>query len=841
MRSFLTFFSPISGLWGVLLPFCLWAQNSTTHTPNAFLPHALGEQFTPHHLLVDYYQYLAAQQPQHMRLERYGSTYEDRPLQVAYFSSPENMARLEQIQSNNVRLAGLGNRAGVMDSAVAIVWLSMSVHGNEPSGAECGMELAYRLATQTDPTIRKWLKNTLVIIDPSLNPDGYDRYTHWHRMAANNRKTPNPDSREHHEPWPGGRPNHYYFDLNRDWAWATQRETQARLSIFQRWLPHIHADLHEQGPDDPYYFAPAAEPMHAYITPWQREFQDKIGKNHARYFDEKDWLYFRKEVFDLLYPSYGDTYPMFNGSIGMTYEQGGLSTAGRALIISNGDTLTLHDRIAHHLTTSLSTIEMASNNARQVVERFRDFYSRSAQTPQGQYVTFVVRASNEPNRVRQLCELLDRHQIRYGLAGKLSTALRAFDYQTGSEASATVQPNDLVISAYQPKSVLIQVLFEPETKLSDSLTYDITAWALPFAYGLEALALKTRLDPTAPYVPYRAPTLVEVPKTYAWCAHRRSLSDVRWAFSLLQKGVKMRYATRGFELGGQQFMPGTFVVTRNDNSLGKEALDALMRESAAAANVTLFPMSTGMAEQGPDLGSDAYRLISNPEVAMIYDEEVDENAYGHLWHFFEQELDYPITLLPLSKLQRVNLHEYTTLILPNGYYTLSEPMVQQLKAWVRTGGRVIVLENAVRLFAGRDDFDLKIRPEPKRDSVNAIHKPYQVREREALSEQLPGAILKAKVDHTHPLGYGLGNHYFTLKSGNTVFDMPTQANTAIWVADKYQSYGFIGGRLRPRLENTPLAVSQRMDRGEFVYFVDHPLFRSFWQTGKLVMSNALLH
>jgi hypothetical protein len=278
----------LSALCGLF--FSLSAQISYK-SPDQFLPHRLGEQFTPHYLLTDYFEYLASAAPATMKLERYGATNEARPLQIAIFSSAENMARLEQIRLNNLGLAGLNSKSETLvGGPIAIVWLSMSVHGNEPSGSECSMLLAYQLASQTDPEVQAWLKNTVVILDPSLNPDGYDRYTHWYRGASNRLKNANNDSREHREPWPGGRTNHYYFDLNRDWAWATQVETQQRLVVYQHWLPHVHADLHEQYIDNPYYFAPAAEPMHDYITPWQRDFQTQIGENHARYFDDKGWL-----------------------------------------------------------------------------------------------------------------------------------------------------------------------------------------------------------------------------------------------------------------------------------------------------------------------------------------------------------------------------------------------------------------------------------------------------------------------------------------------------------------------------------------------------------------------
>ncbi|MBX2891404.1 MAG: zinc carboxypeptidase [Saprospiraceae bacterium] len=815
----------------------LFSQN-TPKAPDAFFTHKRGEQFTPHHQLVAYFEHLAAHAPNTMRLEKYGTTHEDRPLHIAIFSSPENIAQLEQIRLNNLRLAGLADGRPERTNPVAIIWLSMSVHGNEPSGAECSPLLAHRLATQTDEETKNWLRNTVVILDPSLNPDGYDRYTHWYRGASNLLKNANPNSREHREPWPGGRTNHYYFDLNRDWAWATQVETQQRLVVYQRWMPHVHADLHEQYVDNPYYFAPAAEPMHDYITPWQRTFQTEIGQNHARYFDENGWLYFTKETFDLFYPSYGDTYPMFSGAIGMTYEQAGHSTAGRAIINGLGDTLTLHERIEHHLTTSLSTIEMGSKNAARIVENFREYFTRSAAQPPSQYKAFVIRETNDPNKVNALCRFLDRHQIRYGRVGAGFSGIKAFDYASGKETSISINPEDVVISAFQPKSVLVGVLFEPESRLSDSLTYDITAWALPFAYGLEAYALKERMDPKKAFEPYKAPEVKIAASPYAWCVHRRSLNEAMFLSEILQKGVKVRMATKSFAISDQQFGAGAFVINRGDNRLIAGELDSIVQAAATNANVPLHPVFTGFSGRGSDLGSDAFAPIDPPSVALLYGDEVDDNSFGHAWFFFERELGYPVSPVPLDKIQRVNLTDFNTLILPHGYYGLSETQTRIIQDWVKSGGRLIAYEGGAKAFLGKDGFDLKHKDEPKKDST-AAPTPYRSRERESISDQLPGAIVKAKVDNSHPLALGLPDYYFSLKTGADAFQMPEKATAVIYLEETFPSFGFIGSRVKPRLGKTPILTVQKMGGGQVILFVDNPLFRSFWEQGKVLFANAV--
>lgn len=820
----------------------LFSQNSITIlSPDNFLPHHLGEQFSRHDQLVDYFRYLAEYNKKTMVLQVYGKTNEERPLQIAIFSSEENLARLEQIRLNNLRLAGDEKGEATLENAPAIVWLSMSVHGNEPSGSECSMELAYRLATQNDPKIKEWLQNAVVIVDPSLNPDGYSRYTNWFRSVSNRIPNPNLDAREHREPWPGGRPNHYLFDLNRDWAWATQIETQQRLAVYHQWLPQVHADLHEQEINNPYYFAPAAEPMHDYITPWQREFQTEIGRNHARYFDQNGWLYFTHEVFDLFYPSYGDTYPMFNGAIGMTYEQAGHSKGGRAALMFSGDTLTLHDRILHHLTSSLSTIEIASKNASSLLKNFQTYYRDAVNKPQGKWISFVIREANDPNKVNALCQLLDRHRIHYGRVGVGMPSIKAFDYTSGKETNVSIQPNDVVISTFQPHGTLAQVLFEPESRLADSLTYDITSWALPYAYGLEAYALQQRIDPKFERPMYEANVIQTTDRVYAWCTHRGSLAEARWVGDLLQHGVRVRYATKAFEMADQKFEAGSYIVNRADNRDMDALLESTVKTAASTANVKLHPILSGWAGgKGADFGSEAYQLVKKPEVALIYSDDVDDNSFGHAWYFFEQDLGYPVTPFPVADLAKWTIRKYNTIIFPDGNYNLDESQINRLQEWVRQGGKIIAYDGGTKAFLEKTGFELKLKSAPeKKDSTGDEPFSFGSNERRDISNQIPGAIVKMKLDVTHPLCFGMSANYFSLKTNTNLYEMPKNMTAVAWIGSELNTSGFIGSKIRPRLHNSLGVAVNSKGSGTIIFFADNPLYRSFWYEGKVFFANAL--
>ncbi|MCK7556151.1 M14 family metallopeptidase [Chitinophaga sedimenti] len=414
-------------------------QAQTPPSPEQFLGYPLGKRFTPHYKVVDYFKQVAAASSQ-VKLEEYGSTYEGRPLLLATVASPENAGRLEAIRKNNLQLAGVEPGSG-STAMPAVVWLSYNVHGNEAVSTEAAMQTLYELVRPGNTQSQEWLRNTVVIIDPCLNPDGRDRYVNFYNANANKKPDVSRFAREHKEPWPGGRANHYYFDLNRDWAWQTQVETQQRVVKYNQWMPQVHVDFHEQGIDDPYYFAPAAEPFHDVITPWQREFQVKIGKNNAKYFDEKGWLYFTKEVFDLFYPSYGDTYPTYNGAIGMTYEQGGSGRAGLAVLMETGDTLTLSDRIAHHYTTGMSTIEVTAANAQKLLEQFQRYFTDAKTKPVGDYRSYVVKSGGNPEKLSALAEMLRRNDIRFGYGAGIGKA-NGFDYFTGKTSEFNIDKND---------------------------------------------------------------------------------------------------------------------------------------------------------------------------------------------------------------------------------------------------------------------------------------------------------------------------------------------------------------------------------------------------------------
>lgn len=826
----------------ILLPFLVFAigmLQAQVKSPEQFLGYKIGNKYTPHWKIVNYFNHVAAGNSSMVKLVQYGETNEGRPLLLAFVSNAANMQRLDEIRLNNLRLANIAKdrAAPNEENAPAIVWLSYNVHGNETSSSEAAMLTLHALVDPANSRTKEWLNNTVVVIDPCINPDGRDRYVNWFNSVVGKTLNPQPIAREHREPWPGGRTNHYNFDLNRDWAWQTQVESQQRIKAYNEWMPHIHVDFHEQSFNAPYYFAPAAQPYHDVITPWQREFQVTIGKNHAKYFDANNWLYFTKEVFDLYYPSYGDTWPTYNGAIGMTYEQGGGPAGGAAVINNEGDTLTLLDRATHHYTTSLSTIEISSLNAARLVKEFRKFFNDAVSSGIGEYKSYVIKqGAGDRERVQSLLTLLMRNDISFGYA---SGSGKGYNYTTGKEESFSMQ-NDIVVPAQQPRSAMVKVLFEPRSRLVDSLTYDITAWALPYAYGLTAYASKDKINAQgmaqAAFVP-------NVPaNAYGYVFRWQGLQSAATVAELLQKGIRLRFSETPFEVNGQQFERGSVIVLKKGNE-GKD-LTTILTAAANNHGIRLSAVSTGFVDKGYDFGSDKVHLLKALKVALLTGEGISSNSAGEIWHFFDQQLQYPLTLINANDLGRVNWSDIDVLIMTSGSYRFLSDKSQTdiFKDWINKGGRVVAIEGAVGALS-RAEFGIKQKKadddkKDDKDNYEALKK-FEDRERDYIPNSTPGAVYKVELDNTHPLAYGYPNYYYTLKLDENIYEFLKEGWNVGVIKKDNQVAGFVGAKLKERLKDGLLFGVQPMGNGTVSYLADNVLFRSFWENGKLMLCNAV--
>ncbi len=808
-------------------------------SPSEFLPN-YGKQITLYHQTEAYFDYLV-KESNYIKHQVYGQTNEERNLNVYFVSTPENLNNLDAIRNNNLNAIGLSKQKSQQIGDKLIVWISFSVHGNEYAGMESAMTVAHELINPANKETKEWLKNTIVILDPCENPDGLSRYANWLREISGKKTHPGLYDREHMEVWPGGRYNHYVFDLNRDWAWQTQIESQKRIALYNQWMPQVHADIHEMGYDSPYFFPPSVEPLHEFIAPYQRNFHYSLGKNIASKFDKENWLYNTRERFDLFYPSYGDTYPTYNGAVGMTLEQGGIG-AGREINLPNGSRLTTKDRLTHHAKAVLTIIETASSQSSELLNGFRGFMTNSRKKIKGIYSTYVIK--NNP-KSEQLAELLNKNGIEYSYANGSQKAV-GYNYKTKKDNDFSVETNDLIIKVDQPRAVMTQVLFEPNQKLNDSLSYDITAWDLPLAYGVDGYALKNSLSiATKPTIEKKAIVLPE--KVYAFYIPWNNRISAKVLAALLQNGIKVRTAASKAIFGDVVVEAGGLIVSKGDNPSIPNFENTVANLVKIKSDYTY--LTSGFSVNARDLGGENFTLIQAPKILLLSGKGVNPTDFGAVWHYLDEVIQYPTSIVDVANITSVNWNEYNTLILADGNYNFSDDFKKQLEDWINKGGKVIAMNEALKQFEGNSVYALSVyasdeekttsEKETKEKELNSRLLGFHNLERRLISSSIPGAIIENNIDVTHPLAFGLGENYFSLKTDARRYSLLTKASNVVYVPKNYKSYGFIGHDVKKKLEESVTFAVDKKEKGTVVYMVDNPLFRGFWENGIVLFSNAL--
>lgn len=828
-------------------------------TPEKFLGYKPGEQFTPQHVLDAYFRHVADVSP-YADYYQYGETWEGRPLIVCIVSSPENLSRLDQIKKSNLQRAGLAEGEPVTDP-VPVVWMAYSVHGSEPAGAEASVNVLHALVTRSWEGSDEWLKNMIIVIDPCQNPDGRDLFTTRYMRAQGWPPNSNPEAWEHNQGWPSARLNHYLFDLNRDWSWHEQKETKARMKLYNSFMPQVHADFHEMGSGSTYFFPPGAEPWHEVITPWQKEFHELTGRKSAGLFNADYKLYFTRDNFDLFCPSFGDTWPLFNGAMGFTFEQGGGAQAGLSLARNGSDTLTLKERIEGHYLASMAVVATASENRDKLMKGFYEFFSSAASKPAFRYKTVIIKGTSDQASIESLKTLLESNQIRYAHPRITGKKIQAYDYRLDKEGSVTLEKNDIIITAFQPQGRLMQVLFEPDSRSSDSISYDLTAWALPYVYNLEAYATEEKIaaaddavtgktpepavsEKRAESTPAGAASPPDILKPYAWAASMTGFSELKFMAQLFKAGLQVRYTRHPFTYDGKSFSRGSVIVARGDN-LSEKQFDDKVRTAANASGVMPVAMDGGMVATGKDLGSDYSPAREKPEIALAGGEGTSQ-AFGEIWYFLERELEYPVTIVDVSGLKNTDLTRFDILILPGGSLTEAK---EKIMAFVNAGGRVIAMDSAITLFRGEKTTALGKAWEAKETEEKKNVKPtfadtvmlkrYEDQRRFSATERSAGAIFRVRLDETHPYAYGLGKEWFLMKRSEGL-PFLEKGNNIGYITDNNPVAGFAGYKFRQKVKNTGVIASESVGRGIVVYISDDPYFRAYWKSGRVLLGNILL-
>ncbi len=533
----------------------------------------------------------------------------------------------------------------------------------------------------------------------------------------------------------------------------------------------------------------------------------------------------------------------------MTYEQAGGGSAGLSIRTREGDPLTLNDRLTHHHTTGLSTVEITAANTNRVIDEFEKYFRENLNNPPSLYKTYVIKSNNNPDKVNRLTKLLDAHLIRYGYAS-VAKAARGYDYSTQSVQNFNLTTEDLVINIYQPKSRLITTLFEPVSKLPDSVTYDITAWNLFYAYGLSGYAVNERINPGNPYQPEKVTNKPVQGKPYAYVFKYNSVADVEFLCALMKRGVKVRSATSGFKVNGESFDAGTLLITRRNNENVTD-FDNLVQTVATEYNRKWLASTTGFVESGNDFGSGAVNYLKPPRVAVLVGEQTSTLSAGAIWHFFEQEIKFPLTQIGTDYFRSVDLKNYDVLVVPEGRYSLfDDETLKKVQDWVSGGGRLILVSGSLNSFADKNGFALKkytsedakkeAEKKDKDEQAKEALLTYEEAERKGISRLISGAIYKVTLDKSHPLAFGLGNVYYTLKTNELYFSyLQGGWNVGVIRGKARPIQGYAGYKINSKLDNSLVLGVENKGRGTIVYFVDDPLFRNFWENGKLLFANAV--
>lgn len=824
-----------------LLPLCFMLQSYATTattaqpvpTPKQLLGVEPGEWHLRHDQIEHYFTALAAARPAQTQLEVIGRTPEQRPLLQLIISSAENMAKLEQIRQQH--LAVVAGTTEPDPSLPLIIWLGYGIHGNEPSAANAAVKFAQQLLSRDDAQTKQWLANSIILLQPSLNPDGHDRFAIWANMHQGKAPVADPAHREHVEGWPSGRPNHYWFDLNRDWLPLQQPESQARLQQFHRWQPQVLADFHEMGPNSSYFFQPGIPSRnHPQTAAENVRLTRLLAQSHAAAFDSQQKLYFTEEGFDDFYIGKGSTYPDLHGAVGILFEQA--SSRGHLQQTVNGP-LSFASTIENQLLTSASTLRGAVAHKAQLQQWQAEFYRQSAKAAAADPIKGYLLTENEDrSRLQQLLQLLAQHQIKaYALTADVQQDGQL--YPAGSSYFVPMQQRQ-----YQ----LLKAAFSTQQQFQDNTFYDVSAWTLPYAYNIQFSS--SRKTPTALSAEPWQPTVQQVKPAlvgaYAYALRWTDQQAPLMLQQLLAKGVVVRSALQAFSAvtaaGIEQFAAGTMLIPAG---LQQGDWFAALGQAQQQFALSLTAIQSGLTPMGQDLGSQQLVPVALPRVLLMAGPGVDSTEAGALWFSLEQLAGLSPSLVEPERFKRLDLAAYSHVLLPDGNYSSwQQAEWQALKQWVQAGGVLWAQKSALRLLAQQGILQAKVRLKAE---LEALIQPeegrYAEKEQLAGRRRIAGAIFQTELDLSHPLTYGLPRPELAVfKNDVMLLQLPEQPFVTV---SRYrqgqQLAGFVAPELAEQFSQSASLVAHNLGKGRVIAMTDDPVFRGYFQGSARLLINAL--
>ncbi|MEZ4827101.1 MAG: M14 family zinc carboxypeptidase [Bacteroidia bacterium] len=800
-------------------------------TPSEILGYEVGEWHVSHDQLV-YYMREMARVSDRIQLEVIGKTYENRPLLHLIITSPENHKNLESIRQDHLKLS-LPDQSSGMNTAEmpAVVHMGYSIHGNEASGSNASLLVVYFLAAAQGPWMDQLLKNEIIIIDPAFNPDGLNRFASWvntHRGIT--RLNADPASREHNEAWPRGRTNHYWFDLNRDWLPVQLPESRARIAQFHRWNYNYFTDHHEMGSGSTFFFQPGIPARTHPLTPQGAiSLTYSMSPYYASALDSIGSLYFTEEDYDDFFYGKGSTYPDINGGVGILFEQA--SSRGHVQETENG-LLTFPFTIRNQFTASLATLRGTLKLRTQLLDYQREFYLDAMENAAAAEIKgYVFSAGKDLNRARMLAETAIRHEVEvYRLARPVTVSGKKYE-----------AAESFIIPLRQRQFGLIQAMFEKRTSFRDSLFYDISAWTFPLAFGLQYDSLDKKSyqsDLLGEKVAITHPhgRLEGGPSAYAYAFEWTDYYSPLALGKLMEAGVRAKVATHPFGTAdGRQFGYGSILIPSQGQDMDAETLYKLVKEAAEVENgPVIYALSSGMTT-GVRLGSETFKSLEKPRIALIVDGNINSYEAGEVWHLLDTRYNMDITLLPGESMASADLSKYNTLIMVNGSYGFAAG--NRLVEWLAGGGTLVAYKGAVKWLSQQGVGQIKMKPTPEgiRDTILAYENKVNVEE----AQSIAGAICMTRVDITHPLGFGLENEYLPVFRNARFFMEKTSnpwANPVVYT-DKPLVSGYLSDPNIAAIKNTAAVTVSKVGKGRVVAMTDNPNFRGFWYgTNKLFMN-----
>ena len=815
------------------------SYNADIPTPKQVLGMEVGEWHVRHDQLLDY-MYAIAESSDRVTIQEYGRTYENRKLVSLVFTSPKNHKKLESIRLEHLKLSDPAVSGELdLETMPVVVQLSYSVHGNEPSGSNSALLTVYHLAAAQGREMDELLDNAVILVDPSINPDGLNRFAHWantHRSL--NTLVTDPESREFNEVWPGARTNHYWFDLNRDWLLVQHPESKGRVARYQEWKPNVLTDHHEMGTNSSFFFQPGVpERKHPLISQQNFDLTAAIGEYHADELDKIQSLYYSQESFDDYNFGKGSTYPDIQGNIGILFEQA--SSRGHAQESVNG-VLKFPFTIRNQFTATQSTLKAAVGLREELLALNRDFYTDAIKEASRSTIkAYVFGESADQSRTFHLAEMINQHKVEvYELATGISANGGNF-----AAGKAYVIPTD------QPQFKLITALFERRNEFQDSLFYDISAWTMPYAFNLPFAELSNRefnenlLGERFDGQQKTSGELVGGMSRYAYAFEWDEYYAPRALYTLLDAGVKAKVATLQFSAltgnGEKNFDFGTIVVPMGLQEQPQQ-VHKMMREIAIKNNLKVYALNTGYSVSGSDLGSNAFAALDKPEVAVIGGDGTNSYEIGEMWHLLDQRYHMPLTIIDKGDIGGADLNRYSVLIMTGyNYSDLSGRTVSAIKDWVSNGGVLLVMKQGINWAKQQELADVTFKRAESNDEEGV--RPYIKQGADQGANVIGGAIFNAKLDLTHPLGYGYNDEDLTVFRNSTIFleKGENPYSTPLYYTESPLASGYISDKNAETLAGTAAIVVSRFGGGKVIAMTDDPNFRAFWYGTNKLFANSI--